>query len=211
MARSRGITVKLVLGAVLSRDVRVLSCYDLIDELKRAAACADFVISCQTGRMSARYNDELVGRIAEELAGLRQHGPERISLEAHDQRPLAAPELQLLAQVYVRARGLAPSSGTAEIRDLLAQALDELSRQGRDADAELIRSLLFDDSVHIPSRFRERRAIAFRTFAEFLPQFVHHAERESTGLEKESAPSASAPWAIRSTGSAGGPPSMPCR
>lgn len=151
--------------------------------------------------MSEPYDETaaVVDQIASDLAECRQRGVEWLDRNTQKQARVSAIGLQRLAQHYVGAKQLAVPGRIAQIKTLLRHALDELTRQGDDADARLIRDLFFGESTQTvtksagvlldlarknsgePSeaRFREWRTTAFRAFAGFLIQFVDRAQRES--------------------------------
>lgn len=156
--------------------------------------------------MSGHYEETSPGveQIAAELGHCRQRGLEWLDRDNHRQAPVPIPGLEWLAHRYLSARGLPGPDRVAQIKTLLRHAIDELARQGHQADASLIRDLFFGDSTQTvmlnagdllslarrnarePSevRFREQRVSAFRAFAGFLLQFVDAAERAATGTEE---------------------------
>lgn len=149
----------------------------------------------------------LVAQVAAELAECRQRGIERLDRHSHNQAPVRADALQRLAVEYVAARQLPVHGRIAQIKLLLRRALEELDRQGDEADAVLIRNLFFGDSAnvvmqsagelleiaqrrmgeHSETRFRERRNTACQAFAEFLIEFVTESCRDTAGSIQPSA------------------------
>src|SRR5262249_27668096 len=153
--------------------------------------------------MAEHYGETpaLVGRVARELATCRQRGLDWLDLNTRRQPPIQAPTLQWLAQRYAICRSLTMQDRISQIKILIRDALEELSRQDSEPDARLIRDLFFGDSTQPRAmhagelleraqrnygepdevRFRERRQAALRAFADFLMQFVDGAERDSLG------------------------------
>lgn len=129
-----------------------------------------------------------VDRIADELADCRQRGLDGLDRRTTNQAPVPAPALQQLAEQYTAARGLAATGRIAQIKTLLRDGISELAREGHVSDADLLRDLFFGESLIDPirspgellrramkragdtteARFRERRATAMRSFAQFL-------------------------------------------
>jgi hypothetical protein len=135
-------------------------------------------------------------RIAYELGECRQRGLDWLDRNVKPQRPIRAEALQALAAEYVEARGLLAAGRIAQIKVLLADAIEELAGQGHASDAAMLRELFFgipgDPTIRSPgellqsarartgeneSRFRERRTRVMRSFAEFLVTFVTAAYR----------------------------------
>jgi hypothetical protein len=154
-----------------------------------------------------------ISNIASDLADCRQRGLDWLDRSTHNQTPVRARDLQELAGRYAALSQIAVAGRIGQIKALLRDALDDLSRQGDYADASLIRELFFGDQEEavLPppgellerarrragdsseARFRERRQAAFRAFAGFLVQFVEHAEREHAYSARRTELSASAP------------------
>jgi hypothetical protein len=131
-------------------------------------------------------------QIAAELARCRQRGLERIDRDDQRQRPVLAAELETLAGQYTSRLRITATGRTAQIKVLLAAALQAYGASGNTDDANLIRGLLFSDSTLIvrksagvllretrqrfgePSEalFREQFKTAFSRFAAYLVQFV---------------------------------------
>jgi hypothetical protein len=86
----------------------------------------------------------LVRRLAIELAECRLRGIERLDLRTHNQNRVAANDLQRLAQAYALAEGLALHSRTAQIKQLLWDAIGAMA-DDREPAATLVRDLLFGD------------------------------------------------------------------
>jgi len=138
------------------------------------------------------------GRIADDLADCRQRGLDWLDRKSSNQVPVRAAALQQLAEDYVTARRLVAAGRVAQIKILLRDGIEELTQQGHEADASLLRDLFFGDSMHgaikppgellrkargkagdTESRFRERRTHVMRSFAQFLIVFAASAPRRS--------------------------------
>jgi hypothetical protein len=134
--------------------------------------------------------------VAEDLAECRQRGLDWLDRSVPPQRQVRAASLQALAADYVTVRSLLASGRIAQIKVLLTDAMTELGRQGGTSDANLLRELFFgssfDGTIPAPgellqtsrkkageseARFRERRNALFRSFAQFLIQFVQSVPR----------------------------------
>lgn len=141
------------------------------------------------------------GKIADDLAECRQRGLDWLDRRSSNQAPVSAACLQQLAEDYTAARRLVAAGRVAQIKILLRDGIEELSRQGHTADARLLRDLFFGDSTRgsikppgellkkalersgdtTESRFRERRTNVIHSFAQFLIGFAV-PEREHTQL-----------------------------
>lgn len=86
----------------------------------------------------------LIQRLAIELAECRLRGIDRLDLRTHNQNRVAAADLQRLAQAYVSAEGLALHGRTAQIKQLLWDALTAMAHR-QEPEAALVRDLLFGD------------------------------------------------------------------
>jgi hypothetical protein len=86
----------------------------------------------------------LIQRLAVELAECRLRGIERLDLRTHNQNRVAASDLQRLAQAYTAAEGLALHGRTAQIKQLLWDAIAAMA-DDREPAATLVRDLLFGD------------------------------------------------------------------
>ncbi len=86
----------------------------------------------------------LIHRLAIELAECRLRGIERLDLRTHNQNRVAANDLQRLAQAYAAAEGLALHGRTAQIKQLLWDAIAAMAGHREPATA-LVRDLLFGD------------------------------------------------------------------
>jgi hypothetical protein len=148
------------------------------------------------------------GRIAGDLADCRQRGLDWLDRSTSNQAPVRATALQQLAQEYIAARHLAATGRIAQIKVLLRDGIDELTRQGHTTDADLLRDLFFGESTDGPikspgellrsarervgdsseARFRERRANVMRSFAHFLVDFAASAPREPDRGQRVSVP-----------------------
>lgn len=135
-----------------------------------------------------RFNRDM---IAAELNDCRQRGLDWLDHKTTRQDRVPAVALERLAEDYVTARNLIAPGRTAQIKILLRDGIEELLRQGHDADANLLRDLFFGDSTRgairpagellkrarekvgdtTDTRFRERRGHAMRSFAQFLIEF----------------------------------------
>ncbi len=168
-------------------------------------------------------------QIADELARCRQRGLENLDHgdQAQDgspgqrgdrrQRPVAAPELERLANLHARRNEITATDRILKIKILLSAVLDDYSASENEEDARLIRSLLFSDltltvrkpagallkearrSFGEPSEpvFRERFKRAFGNFAEFLVQVVDSgAEETSTASEVDRAGNLGSPLQV---------------
>jgi hypothetical protein len=98
------------------------------------------------------FNDrdvtERARRLANELSDCRQRGIERLDIHTHNQRPVAAAELDRLAQAHVASRQLGIHGRTAQIKLLLWDAVAAMEQQEA-ADAALVRELFFGDLPHL--------------------------------------------------------------
>src|ERR1700722_9774444 len=88
-------------------------------------------------------------QIAAELARCRQRGLEHIDRDDQRQRPVLAAELETLAGQYASRLRITATGRTAQIKVLLAAALQAFGTSGNTDDARLIRGLLFSDSTLI--------------------------------------------------------------
>jgi hypothetical protein len=150
--------------------------------------------SCHTWGVAPRDEPDLAGKVAHELADCRQRGIERLDARTHNQAPVTVPELERLAAEYAQACRMPARGRIAQIKMLLLAALAEWNDTD-EADATLIRDLLFGDDVArvreratdllkraqrnygepSEARFREIRNAALRDFADFLIEFVEAA------------------------------------
>jgi hypothetical protein len=136
--------------------------------------------------------------IANDLGDCRQRGLDWLDRRTSNQVPVRAAALQQLAEEYVKARRRVAAGRIAQIKILLRDGIDELSRQGHTTDARLLSDLFFGDSTQnaikppgellriarerlgdSESRFRERRGNVLRSFAQFLITFVASVARGS--------------------------------
>jgi hypothetical protein len=161
--------------------------------------------SCQTWAVSVPDDTDRVEKLAHELAACRQRGIEGLDRETHNQKPVVAPQLELLADGYAAARQMAGRRRKDKIKSLLRDGLS--SYEHSDADnARLIRDLFFGSDTgtvrrgpsellnaarraHSESserRFSEIRSQTFHDFAEFLIRF---AEATSATPGSRSTPS----------------------
>src|ERR1700735_4683898 len=132
--------------------------------------------------------------IAADLNDCRQRGLDWLDHRAGRQERVPAAALERLAAQYVAAMSLVAPGRIAQIKVLLADGIAELLRQGRAAEANLLRDLFFGDSTlgairpagellkrarekvgDTEARFRERRSHVMRSFAEFLIVFADPA------------------------------------
>jgi hypothetical protein len=147
--------------------------------------------SCQTYLMTERGEDDRVRAISLELAACRKRGIERVDLRSHNQNPVQTPELDRLADEYLKSRPQRVQGRPGRLKYLLRDALEAFKVMDG-ADAELVRALFFGDSQHRVTksagelldvarrqyeaanevRFRQVRHEAFDSFAEYLPRFV---------------------------------------
>lgn len=164
------------------------------------------VTAWQTWQVLERYDP---GRVAEDLADCRQRGLDWLDRKTSNQQPVRAANLQQLAAEYVRAGQIAAAGRIAQIKTLLRDGIDELSRQGHTGDAGLLRDLFFGDpgdgAIKPPgvllriaheragdtteSRFRERRNNVIRSFASFLIDFAIPNPQVPNDAEHPPAPS----------------------
>lgn len=135
-------------------------------------------------------------RIANDLIHCRQRGLDALDRKTGNQQPVQADALQALADDYITSRHLvAPGGRISQIKTLLRDGIEELSRQGHMADADLLRILFFGEVMSGPIgspgellriarrhasdisdvRFRERRTTVMRSFAQFLVAFASAA------------------------------------
>jgi hypothetical protein len=155
-------------------------------------------------------------RIAVDLANCRQRGLDWLDRKTSNQVPVSAAALQWLAGEYVAARQLVAAGRIAQIKILLRDGIEELSRQGHPFDAGLLRDLFFGDAADgtikppgellrrarersgdsTESRFRERRANVMRSFAQFLIGFAAPAPRGSEDAVQDGIPEEHAQPAI---------------
>jgi hypothetical protein len=149
-------------------------------------------------------------RITEDLADCRQRGLDWLDHKSSNQVPVRAEMLQRLAEEYVGARRLVAAGRIAQIKVLLRDGIDELSRQGHAADAGLLSDLFFGDptdgAIKPPgellrnarkrvgdsteSRFRERRTNVIRSFAYFLVAFAVPEPHEPEVIVRDDVPEA---------------------
>ncbi len=168
-----------------SEDVVLTSSSVCLEPDKRAKLCQTWAVISSDG------GDGLTDRVARELAECRIRGIDRLEVKNRHQDPVAARELGQLAAWYAAAQPTQISGRSAQIKDLLRAAVAEL-RKTNPTDAGLIHDLFFGDDqapgrkyasdllkraqvrYGEPSeeRFREIRNVAFRSFAEFLIEFV---------------------------------------
>lgn len=161
-------------------------------------------LAWQTWEVPESYDHE---QIAEDLTDCRQRGLDWLDRRTSNQRPVPAVALQRLAAEYVRTKEFVASGRIAQIKILLRDGIDELSRQGHVADAGLLADLFFGNpgggAIRPPGvllklaqeragdttevRFRERRNNVIRSFAHFLitfavsdPQKPDDAARQAT-------------------------------
>jgi hypothetical protein len=143
-------------------------------------------------------------QVADELGRCRQRGLENLDREDNRQHPVAAPELERLADLHARSHGVAATGRIPKIKIILSAALDEYSASENEEDARLIRDLLFSDSTLTvrksagallsdarrsfgepsESLFRERFKKAFSNFAEFLVQMVDRGVEEASAASE---------------------------
>jgi hypothetical protein len=141
--------------------------------------------------MTERGEDDRVRAISLELAACRKRGIERVDLRSHNQIPVQTPELDRLADEYLKSRPQRGQGRAARLKDLLREAI-EAFKVMNEQDSELVRDVFFGDSQHRVTksagelldiarrqygavnevRFRQVRHQAFDSFAEFLPRFV---------------------------------------
>ncbi len=133
--------------------------------------------------------------IAADLNDCRQRGLDWLDHRTGRQERVPAVALERLAAQYVAAMSLVVPGRIAQIKALLADGIAELLRQGRAAEANLLRDLFFGDSTlgairpagellkrarekvgDTEARFRERRSHVMRSFAEFLIVFADPAQ-----------------------------------
>jgi hypothetical protein len=98
------------------------------------------------------FNDrdvtERARRLAIELSDCRQRGIERLDIHTHNQRPVAAPELERLAQAHLVSRQLPLHGRTAQIKLLIWDAVAAMEQQDA-ANAALVRDLFFGDLPYL--------------------------------------------------------------
>jgi hypothetical protein len=145
--------------------------------------------------------------IANDLGDCRQRGLDWLDRRTSNQVPVRAAALQQLAEEYVKARRRVAAGRIAQIKILLRDGIDELSRQGHTTDARLLSDLFFGDSTQnaikppgellriarerlgdSESRFRERRGNVLRSFAQFLITFVASVARGSDDVVQYNTP-----------------------
>ena len=145
--------------------------------------------------------------IANDLADCRQRGLDWLDRKSSNQVPVRAVALQQLAEEYVKAKRRVAAGRIAQIKILLRDGIEELSRQGHVTDAGLLSDLFFGDSTQgaikppgellriarerfgdSESRFRERRANVVRSFAQFLITFAASATRGSDDVAEYDTP-----------------------
>lgn len=163
--------------------------------------------------MPERYNPDA---IATELGDCRQRGLDWLDHTSGSQVRVRAEELQRLAEAYVAARELVTTGRVAQIKILLRDGIGELSRQGHEDDAQLLRDLFFGEATNGPirppgellklarsrtgdsteTRFRERRSTVMRSFAQFLTTFVTARPGGSWRAGRAASALAQAPAAI---------------
>jgi hypothetical protein len=131
----------------------------------------------------------LAERVAAELSRCRQRGLDDLDVTTPHQQPVPAPELELLAAQYSKAKQLDVYGRAARIRALIRDGLNAYAEQGNEAESRFIRSLFFNTSETDKSpselladattasglderRFADYRRSAFGRFAEFLITFV---------------------------------------
>ncbi len=127
-------------------------------------------------------------QVAADLSNCRQRGLDWLDRKTSNQSPVRADELERLARDYAAARHPAASGRIAQIKILLIDGINDLRRQGRGSDADLLRDLFFGESTEgvikppgellrnaqrragdtTDTRFRERRANATKSFAHTL-------------------------------------------
>ena len=146
-------------------------------------------------------------QIAIDLGECRQRGLDWLDRRSSNQMPVQAAALQQLAEEYVQVRRRVAAGRIAQIKILLRDGIDELSRQGHTTDARLLSDLFFGDSIQdaikppgellriarerigdSESRFRERRANVMRSFAQFLITFAASAARRSDDVVQYDTP-----------------------
>jgi hypothetical protein len=161
--------------------------------------------SCQTWGVPLPDDADRMERLAHELAACRQRGIEGLDRETHNQKPVTAPELELLADGYAAAHQMEERRRKDKIKSLLRDALSSFARSDAD-NAGLITDLFFGPDTGTvrrgPSellnaarraysesserRFTEIRSHAFHDFAGFLIRF---AEATSRALGSRGIPS----------------------
>jgi hypothetical protein len=147
--------------------------------------------SCQTWLMTSNDGAGREQAVARELAECRQRGIDRLDVDSRKQIPVPAPELQELAARYAATQPVQARGRIAQIKQLLRGALRDL-HQVNPTDAALIRNLFFGDEEvtarkyatdllkyaqakygeRDSGRFLEIRNTAFRSFSQFLIEFV---------------------------------------
>jgi hypothetical protein len=141
--------------------------------------------------MTDDVGDSLSAALREELAACRQRGIERLDVSSHNQVPVRAPILQRLATEYISVRQVHTHGRVSQLKYLLRDAIKTFATVN-EADARLVRDLLFGDSLDRVTKsagelldiarkaseytnealFRQARQEAFANFARFLIGFV---------------------------------------
>jgi len=126
--------------------------------------------------------------VAADLVRCRQRGLDRLDRNRGNQAPVPAGELRRLAEAHAAATGSTDSDRTAQIKVLLLAGIDDLKRQDRRHEADLIRDLFFGEATDGPigspgdllriarrkavdmadARFDEWRSNVIRSFATVL-------------------------------------------
>jgi hypothetical protein len=179
------------------------------------------VNACQTWEVFPRNDAPLDVRIARELADCRVRGLDRLDISTRNQQPVPAAELERLAIAYVAAQPVPTRGRIPQIKLLLRAAAAELMKSN-EPDADLISDLFFGDdsatSRRYPTellkrarerygepsqdRFREIRNVVFRSFAQFLIEFVGAASQQAPRPEAPSQQTEAAPVANEPIGTA---------
>ncbi len=149
-------------------------------------------------------------RIAANLGACRHRGLDFLDHRSANQEAVRADELQRLAEEYAAVCQFADGTRGAQIKALLIAGIEDLRRQQRHSDADLIRDLFFGESTHGPirpsgellktarlrvgdttdARFRTRRRNAMRSFAHVLVSLVEAPRAEPAPASPGVAPAA---------------------
>lgn len=145
-------------------------------------------------------------QVAADLGNCRQRGLDWLDRKASNQSPVRADELERLARDYAAARHPAASGRIPQIKILLIDGINELRRQGRASDADLLRDLFFGESTEgvirppgellknaqrragdtTETRFRERRTNVIKSFAHTLIMLAVPAAHGNKAVTDES-------------------------